>query len=45
MSHELPDSLSGFIDEIAGRQAKTLVLVNRTESQPLGRLLDRTFEN
>jgi len=41
MSHELPDSLSGFIDEIAGRQA----LVNRTEPQPLGRLLDRTFEN
>lgn len=45
MSYELPDSLSGFIDEIAGRQAKTLVLVNRTEPQPLGSLLDRTFEN
>ena len=45
MHHELPDSLSGFIDETAGSQEKTLLLLNRTEPQSLVGLLDRAFEN
>jgi len=45
MHHELPDSLSGFIDEATDSQEKTLLLINRTEPQPLVNLLDRAFEN
>ena len=45
MNDELPDSLSGFIDETTGTQEKTLLLINRTEPQPLVNLLDRAFEN
>jgi hypothetical protein len=45
MTHELPDSLSGFIDETTDTQEKTLLLLNRTEPQPLVNLLDRAFEN
>lgn len=44
MNDDLPDSLSGFIDETADTQEKTLLLVNRTEPQPLVNLLDRAFE-
>lgn len=45
MSRELPDSLSGFLDEAAGTGEKTLLLLNRTEPQPLVNLLDQAFEN
>ena len=45
MRHELPDSLSGFLDETTGSKEKTLLLINRTEPQPLVNLLDRAFEN
>ena len=45
MRHGLPDSLSGFLDETADTQEKTLLLINRTEPQPLVNLLDRAFEN
>ncbi|TQQ79812.1 histidine kinase [Halonotius terrestris] len=44
MTTDLPDSLSGFIDEVDSPE-KTLLLINRTEPQPLVNLLDRAFEN
>jgi hypothetical protein len=45
MTRELPDSLSGFIDETDASQETTLLLINRTEPQPLVKLLDQAFEN
>jgi len=45
MSYELPDSLSGFINETADTEEKTLLLLNRTGPEPLVNLLDQAFEN
>jgi len=45
MPPELPDSLSGFIDETADTQEKTLLLLNRTGPEPLVNLLEQAFEN
>ena len=44
MSSSLPSNLSTFIDEIESKR-KTLLLLNRTEPQPLVNLLDRAFED
>jgi hypothetical protein len=41
---ELPASLSGFIDAVEGSE-RTLLLVNRTEPEPLVELLAEAFEN
>ena len=43
MTAGLPDSLSDFIDEVETSE-KTLLLLNRTEPEPLVNLLDRAFE-
>lgn len=44
MTGSLPESLSGFIDG-ATPSEKTLLLVNRTEPEPLVRLLERAFDD
>ena len=41
---ELPESLSGFIDEVDPSE-KRLLLVNRTEPKPFADLLSQAFEN
>lgn len=43
MTSGLPDSLSDFIDEVDPTE-KTLLLLNRTEPEPLVNLLNRAFE-